>query len=177
MELNQRPNQVAKIWNIDVSLRRDQKLPELASPPGFISSKDRSVSNEVEQSNNEDHGKLVDKRSWDIALGPIKGLPMNMFIMYMAGGNISIFPIMMVGMMFFRPIQALMGLRTTMKMLEQSSHCYLQTFIFAVGNLLGVLLAVNKCGSMGLLPTHASDWLAFVEPLKQLEFVSGGATL
>lgn len=47
------------------------------------------------------------QKSWDIALGPMKQIPMNMFIMWMSGNSISIFPIMMVGMMFFRPIQAL----------------------------------------------------------------------
>lgn len=30
---------------------------------------------------------------------------MNLFLMYMAGNSISIFPIMMVGMLFMRPIK------------------------------------------------------------------------
>ncbi|XP_043542457.1 ER membrane protein complex subunit 4, partial [Chiloscyllium plagiosum] len=53
---------------------------------------------------------LVEKRCWDIALGPLKQVPMNLFIMYMAGNTISIFPIMMVCMMAWRPIQALMSM-------------------------------------------------------------------
>lgn len=36
--------------------------------------------------------------------------------------------------------------------------------MYLIGNLLGLALAVYKCQSMGLLPTHASDWLAFIEP-------------
>ncbi|XP_078058859.1 ER membrane protein complex subunit 4-like [Mustelus asterias] len=43
-------------------------------------------------------------------LGPIETLPMNLFIMYMAGNTISILPIMMVCMMAWRPIQALMSM-------------------------------------------------------------------
>lgn len=35
---------------------------------------------------------------------------MNLFIMYMAGNTISIFPAMMVCMMGWRPLQALMSL-------------------------------------------------------------------
>jgi hypothetical protein len=35
---------------------------------------------------------------------------MNLFIMYMAGNTISIFPTMMVCMMAWRPIQALMAI-------------------------------------------------------------------
>lgn len=50
------------------------------------------------------------QRCWDIALGPLKQIPMNLFIMYMAGNTISIFPTMMVCMMAWRPIQALMAI-------------------------------------------------------------------
>lgn len=39
----------------------------------------------------------------------MKQLPMNLFIMWMAGNTVSLFPIMMVGMMFFRPVQTLLG--------------------------------------------------------------------
>lgn len=52
----------------------------------------------------------VTKRCWDVALGPLKQIPMNLFIMYMSGNTISIFPIMMVCMMAWRPIQALMSM-------------------------------------------------------------------
>ncbi|XP_038644597.1 ER membrane protein complex subunit 4-like isoform X4 [Scyliorhinus canicula] len=53
---------------------------------------------------------VVEKFCWDIALAPLKQLPMNLFIMYTAGNNISIFPIMMVCMTAWRPIQALMSM-------------------------------------------------------------------
>jgi len=41
-----------------------------------------------------------------------------------------------------------------------------QRMVYALGNVMGVAMAVYKCQVMGLLPTHASDWLAFVEPQK-----------
>ena len=53
------------------------------------------------------------QKYWDVALGPLKQLPMNLFIMYMSGNSISIFPIMMVGMMVWRPIQALLAIKTS----------------------------------------------------------------
>nr|XP_023968832.1 ER membrane protein complex subunit 4 isoform X2 [Chrysemys picta bellii] len=56
---------------------------------------------------------LVEKRCWDVALGPLKQIPMNLFIMYMAGNTISIFPTMMVCMMAWRPLQALMAISAT----------------------------------------------------------------
>ena len=42
----------------------------------------------------------------------------------------------------------------------------LQQVVYTLGNVVGLGLAVYKCQVMGLLPTHPSDWLAFVEPQK-----------
>ena len=42
------------------------------------------------------------------------------------------------------------------------------------GNLAGVALAMYKCHSMGLLPTHVSDWLAFADPMVRQEVATGG---
>ena len=39
-----------------------------------------------------------------------------------------------------------------------------------LGNLANVALAVYKCNSMGLLPTYASDWLAFADPISRVEW-------
>ncbi|XP_069044822.1 ER membrane protein complex subunit 4 [Lepisosteus oculatus] len=116
-------------------------------------------------------------RCWDVALGPLKQIPMNLFIMYMSGNTISIFPIMMVCMMAWRPIQALMSMSATFKLLESSSQQWLQGLVYLIGNLLGLALAVYKCQSMGLLPTHSSDWLAFIEPPQRMEIMGGGMVL
>ena len=44
---------------------------------------------------------------WSIALGPWKQLPLNLLVLWMAGNTLSLFPIMMVGMMLVRPVQAI----------------------------------------------------------------------
>ncbi|CAK8689470.1 unnamed protein product [Clavelina lepadiformis] len=46
----------------------------------------------------------------------------------------------------------------------------------ALAPIKALALAVYKCNSMGLLPTHASDWLAFISPLQRMEYVGGGIT-
>lgn len=46
----------------------------------------------------------------------------------------------------------------------QGEQAPLQKLAYISGNLVAVALAVYKCNSMGLLPTHASDWLAFADP-------------
>lgn len=160
-------------WLIDMTPRRsDSQKSSLSNPPGYTT--DRQTLNEVGKSETESNSQLVDKKSWDIALGPFKNIPMNLFMMYMAGNTISIFPIMMVGMMAFRPIQALMSIRNTMKMLEHSQQYVLMVIAFVMGNLAALALGVYKCNSMGLLPTHESDWLSFLPPIERTEYSAGG---
>jgi hypothetical protein len=53
----------------------------------------------------EDDDRLLSKRSWDIALQPIKQLPMNVILAWMAGNTFSLMSIMIVVMLFMKPIQ------------------------------------------------------------------------
>ena len=46
---------------------------------------------------------------------------MNLFVMYMAGNSISIFPIMMVGMMLIRSVKTLWTTNATFKSFEETS--------------------------------------------------------
>lgn len=166
-------------WKIDFSsIKMSKEIRQSSdlslSPPGY--SQTASHSAESASSKEADQHHLLVKRAWDLALGPIKQLPMNVFIMFMAGNSISIFPIMMVGMMFMRPIQALLKVGGTFKPMEESvgSGLLFQKFVYMLGNVLGLFLALYKCSSMGLLPTHQSDWLAFIEEPRRMEFAAGG---
>jgi len=82
----------------------------------------------------------------------------------------------MVGMLFMRPIKALFSLSGAFRMIE-GNHSFIQKVVYCIGNFLNLGVALYKCQSMGLLPTHASDWLAFVEPQERIEFVGGGLIL
>jgi len=62
------------------------------------------------------------------------------------------------------------------KMIE-GNHAVSQKFIYFLGNIVNIALALYKCQSMGLLPTHSSDWLAFVEPQMRMEYAGGGVAL
>ncbi|KAK2162042.1 hypothetical protein NP493_1544g00016 [Ridgeia piscesae] len=160
-------------WALDLANKQRQDRQgerELPAPLGYT---DKCLQDSAVKDTSND---LIVKKSWDIALAPIKQVPMNLFIMWMAGNSISIFPIMMVGMMFIRPIQALMAVQQTFKMIE-GNQALLQRIVYFVGNLLGLALAIYKCQVMGLLPTHPSDWLAFVEPQQRMEWSGGGMTL
>ncbi|KAF7638857.1 Leucine carboxyl methyltransferase 1 [Meloidogyne graminicola] len=126
---------------------------------------------ETVSKNEQQQQHLLNKKAWDMALQPLKSLPMNMFMMYMAGNTISIFPIMMVMMMAWRPIKAILSVNTTFKVLEQEygSSLILHKIVFSLGNLAAIALAVYKCHTMGLLPNHESDWLDFMSEPERLQ--------
>jgi ER membrane protein complex subunit 4 len=94
----------------------------------------------------------------------------------MSGNSISIFPIMMVGMMLIRPIKAIFSTSTTFKVID-GNQATGQKFVYFLGNIANLALAIYKCHSMQLLPTESSDWLAFVESQSRLEFFGGGMSL
>jgi len=158
-------------WSLDFTAKGRDRNTELPAPPGYSLSFNQS--SEVNKAND---ASLVIKRAWDLALSPLKQIPMNLFIMYMAGDSISIFPIMMIGMMLMRTVKALFSIQATFKLIE-GDHAILQRLVYLVGILASIGLALYKCQSMGLLPTHASDWLAFVEPQERIEFAFGGVKM
>jgi len=161
-------------WALDFTMKpAHEREMQIANMSELGYKKDISLNDEKTR---EANPNLVSKKSWEVATGPLKQLPMNLFIMWMAGNTISIFPIMMVGMMFIRPIQALLGAQQTFKAIE-SNHAFLQRSVYVLGNLVCLGLAVYKCQVMGLLPIHPSDWLAFIEPQARQEWSGGGASI
>ncbi|KAL3314469.1 ER membrane protein complex subunit 4 [Cichlidogyrus casuarinus] len=128
----------------------------LPNPIGYV---DRSISVNAAKAVDP---VLKNKRGWDIALEPIKQVPMNLIVLWMAGNSISPFPIMMIVMMLPRPLQAIFGIGSVFKKIE-GGQVNLQCFVYLMGNFAIILLAIYKFHSMGLLPTYSSDWLAFIE--------------
>ncbi|XP_050426581.1 ER membrane protein complex subunit 4 [Adelges cooleyi] len=157
-------------WALDFTRNKHEKIYDNISPPGYSQA---AGQNGTELSKDSESNRLIIKKSWDLALGPLKQVPMNLFIMYMAGNSISIFPIMMVGMLIVRPVKALFTLQATFKTIE-GMQAWGQKIIFFIGNIINIVLALYKCQSMGLLPTHASDWLAFIDPPTRMEYSGGG---
>ena len=160
------------------------KSSELGLPmPPMLSSQTQ----QIESGPKPDKSHLMLRKIWEIALGPLKQIPMNLLLMYMSGNSISIFPIMMIGMMLIRTVKALISINSVFKQTEtqleqqgsnQNKHVsYFQKFIYMLGNIINIALASYKCQSMGLLPTHSSDWLPFIQPPIQVEFSNGGFEL
>jgi hypothetical protein len=112
------------------------------------------------------------KKAWDVALSPAKSIPMNAFMLWMAGSGIQIFSIMITVMLLFQPIRAMMNTQTTFTPFKaivgrSGVDLTLPKIVFLLMNMASMMMGMYKLTSMGLLPTSSSDWLAFL-PHKQM---------
>ena len=94
------------------------------------------------------------KKAWEIALAPVKSLPMTVIMMYMSGNSLQIFSIMMVFMAFKNPITGLMATNQAFERFQSDSNAskILQTkLVYVVMQLvaLGVGLLDRWTGVVG----------------------------
>jgi len=171
-----------KYW--EIYSKQITKSESSLNPPGYTSiyskkGQIKKLKNQVDEGNKSDiRDELKVKKAWEIAIGPAKQLPMTAFMMYMSGNTVQIFSMMMTFMMFFNPIQALSTTTNLFSPLQNGNtrnRLFLPKFVFILLQVVGIGLGVWKAASMGLLPTSASDWLAWEKvskPFEQSFFIS-----
>ncbi|KAL6881117.1 hypothetical protein J3F83DRAFT_33477 [Trichoderma novae-zelandiae] len=151
------------------------KVPGVVDPPGFSAApsgpkKGKDVKAQPRKPPSpEERDTLKVKKAWEVALAPVKGLPMTAIMMYMSGNSLQIFSIMMVFMAFKNPIVGLMATNQAFERFRTDSNAgqILQTkLVYVAMQLLALAVGVWKINSMGLLPTTRSDWLMW-EPLRE----------
>ncbi|ELQ41712.1 hypothetical protein OOU_Y34scaffold00255g10 [Pyricularia oryzae Y34] len=159
------------------------KSGNVADPPGFPSqsggnSKKRDAaikdgSKPATMQTPEEVDTLKVKKAWEVALAPIKSLPMTFFMMYMSGNSLQIFTIMTVFMAFKNPIVGILGTAQAFERFETESNRaqMLQVKLaYVVMQIAALGLALWKVNAMGLLPTTRSDWLAWEAQREPLEY-------
>lgn len=95
------------------------------------------------------------KKAWEIALAPVKSLPMTVIMMYMSGNSLQIFSIMMVFMAFKNPIAGLLATNQAFERFQSESNAaqILQTkLVYVAMQLVALGVGIWKINSMGLLP-------------------------
>jgi len=103
----------------------------------------------------EEIDTLKVKKAWEVALAPIKGLPMTGIMMYMSGNSLQIFSIMMVFMAFKNPITGLLATGQAFERFDtpgNRSQILQVKLAYIAMQLVALALAVWKVNSMGLLP-------------------------
>ncbi|KAL5601380.1 hypothetical protein BROUX41_002633 [Berkeleyomyces rouxiae] len=115
-----------------------------------------------EQPTPEQMDALKLKKAWEVALAPVKSLPMTAIMMYMSGNSLQIFSIMMVVMAFKNPLVGLLNTNQALDrfVTQRNGGSILQVkLVYVVCQLVALAVGIWKVNSMGLLPTTRSDWL------------------
>jgi hypothetical protein len=95
------------------------------------------------------------KKAWEVALGPVKGLPMTAIMMYMSGNSLQIFSIMMVAMAFKNPVVGLIAVNQAFERFQTDSNkgkIAQVKLAYIAMQLLALALGIWKVNAMGLLP-------------------------
>ncbi|MCJ1366068.1 hypothetical protein MMC16_005193 [Acarospora aff. strigata] len=155
------------------------KSSNIQDPPGYSAANTgskRSNASSKQQPRKapttEETDTLKLKKSWELALAPAKQLPMNAIMMYMSGNSLQIFSIMMVFMLFKAPLQGLISTNQVFTRFETEGtrgRLWMVKATYVLMQLVALSLGIWKVNGMGLLPTTASDWLAWETARQPLE--------
>ncbi|KAF5523705.1 ER membrane protein complex subunit 4 [Colletotrichum aenigma] len=152
------------------------KVSGISDPPRLPIAKQKDQKFQPQprkQQSPEEMDTLKVKKAWEVALAPVKNLPMTAIMMYMSGNSLQIFSIMMVFMAFKNPLVGLTAVNQAFERFESETNKgkMLQVKLAYVAmQFVALGLAVWKVNSMGLLPTTRSDWLAWEVRREPLEF-------
>ncbi|POR35917.1 ER membrane protein complex subunit 4 [Tolypocladium paradoxum] len=143
------------------------RLPGASDPVGFSSSSSSSKKKDGKPQprkapTTDEMETLKLKKAWEVALAPVKSLPMTAIMMYMSGNSLQIFSIMMVFMAFKNPLVGLMSTNQAFERFQTqgNSSKVLQTkLVYVAMQLVALAVGIWKVNAMGLLPTTRSDWL------------------
>jgi hypothetical protein len=172
------PKWVSELEKPPQARSKPSSLPE---PPGFATgtavtkkqTKDKDAKVQPRTAPTpEELDTLKLKKAWEVALAPVKGLPMTAIMMYMSGNSLQIFSIMMVFMAFKNPLVGLMNTNQAFERFQTDGNAgkMLQTkFVYVAMQILALAVGVWKVNGMGLLPTTRSDWLMWELQRQPLE--------
>ncbi|PKA50868.1 hypothetical protein AXF42_Ash007523 [Apostasia shenzhenica] len=105
------------------------------------------------------------QKAWEVAQAPFKNLMMMGFMMWMAGSTVHLFSIGITFSALWQPISALQNVGKVFEPYKDSRVDILAPkLLFIALNLAGLGLGVWKLNTLGLLPTHPSDWVSSLAP-------------
>lgn len=158
-------------WVLDVNSPQvsKPKSANIPDPPGFIPAATGNKKQVTSKSTRkppttEETDTLKLKKAWEVALAPIKQLPMTAIMMYMSGNGLQIFSIMMVMMAFKNPLMGLLQINSAFTRFESEGNKAGMLAVkatYVAMQFVALALGVWKVNGMGLLPTTRSDWLAW----------------
>ncbi|CAM6096284.1 unnamed protein product [Calypogeia fissa] len=164
-------------WAVDLSdaAPSSSSTRDVPDPIGFSRS-----SLELEESVPSKQKKEIDAnfkqaKAWETAQAPFKNLFMMGFMMWMAGNTVHLFSIGITFSALWQPISALQGVNKAFEPFKDArTDTLLPKLLYILMNFIGMGMGLYKLNSLGLLPSHASDWVSTLAPALEVEFSGGG---
>ncbi|XP_074280441.1 uncharacterized protein LOC141605525 [Silene latifolia] len=151
---------------------------DIPDPPGFSRSSSDQDESSVARQNKDAESNWKAQKAWEVAQAPMKNLMMMGFMMWMAGSTVHLFSIGITFSALWQPISALQGVGKVFEPYKDSKvDLLLPKVVYIALNLVGLGLGVWKLNTLGLLPTHASDWVSSLPPPQDVEYSGGGYPL
>ncbi|UPQ99771.1 DUF1077 domain-containing protein [Chloropicon primus] len=144
------------------------------SPSGYNHSvylqalrEDANGSGSVGAKVNVDKDALMEQKAWEFAQSTVKQVGMYAFMMYMSGGSVHIFSIMMTFTGLYQPLMAIFNSGKAFEKFSKGTEGRVSTLgpraLYCLIQMGGLGFALYKLANIGLLPTHISDWVSGVQ--------------
>lgn len=112
----------------------------------------------------EEKKKIAEKMAWNICINSLKGLGMNLFVMYMSGGASGIFGIIFILYSIYNIIKSLFNINETFKVVENntSTNYISQKICYVFVNIVVFIYIMIVCSNNGLLPIRSGDYFYYI---------------
>ncbi|XP_020103752.1 ER membrane protein complex subunit 4 [Ananas comosus] len=167
---------LARRWAVEFAAdNSSSSISDVPDPLGFNrSSLDLDDASGARQ-RKEAEAAWKSQKAWEVAQSPFKNLLMMGFMMWMAGNAVHLFSIGITFSALWQPISALQGVGKVFEPYKDPRVDILAPkLLFIALNLAALALGVWKLNSLGLLPTHTSDWVSSLAPAPEVEYAGGG---
>ncbi|KAI3734855.1 hypothetical protein L6452_14335 [Arctium lappa] len=151
---------------------------DIPDPPGFTRASHDQDDATLSRQKKDAEANWKSQKAWEVAQAPFKNLLMMGFMMWMAGSTVHLFSIGITFSALWQPLSALQGVGKVFEPYKDSKvDLNAPKLLYIALNLGGMLLGVWKLNTLGLLPTHASDWVSSLPPAHEVEYSGGGIAL
>ena len=125
-----------------------------------------------------EHSKFRLQKAFQFAQSQLSSIGMMAFMMWMSGNSVQVFSIMATFGGIAQTTKAILNSKATFeRFADKYTDVTVPRMMFCSIQVVGLCLALNKLNAMGLLPTHASDWVSGLAPPRAIERAYGGTEL
>ncbi|KAL8130020.1 hypothetical protein V2J09_019175 [Rumex salicifolius] len=138
---------------------------DVPDPPGFTRASHDQDDSTLTRQKKDAEANWKAQKAWEVAQAPIKNFLMMGFMMWMAGSTVHLFSIGITFSALLQPLTALQGVGKVFEPYKDNKvDLIAPKLLYIALNVVCLGVGVWKLNTLGLLPTHASDWVSSLPP-------------